>query len=207
MQKTVPTNNRFPFGQRDTVESGVDNTLGGFGTSLVKNAVQSFADIGGGMVDQLAGNFPESENPYGEHTPKRQEAPKNAQQENKTLFNFREQEENRLMQELKELIKQIKKEVEMIKHQDKALLADVKDIEKLSIDSSPSRLGVYDISFMEIVLKMLQALRSQLSESRTWMQALMSKKKKRGSAFASRSKSQGTAYSMSQELQASRNVQ
>ena len=44
-------------------------------------------------------------------------------------------------------------------------------------------------------------------ESRTWMQALMSKKAKRGSAFAARSKKQGTAYSMSQELSNSRNVQ
>jgi len=39
------------------------------------------------------------------------------------------------------------------------------------------------------------------------MQALMSKKQKRGSAFGSRSKKQGTAYSMSQELSNSRSVQ
>ncbi|MCX6732754.1 MAG: DUF5660 domain-containing protein, partial [Candidatus Roizmanbacteria bacterium] len=63
------------------------------------------------------------------------------------------------------------------------------------------------VKFLEIVLQILRSVRAKVGESSTWMQALMSKKKKRGSLFASRSKKQGTAYSMSQELSNSRSIQ
>lgn len=207
MQNKNPQNNRFRYGQRDTLESDTDNSLSGFGSSLVKNVGQSFADIGNGIFDQFTGNYPQ-ERGYDQEGPFRREAPQPpVKLDNKNLFNFRQIEEERQMSEIKELIKQIKQEVELFKRQDSSLLSEVKDIEKLTIETMPNKPGVYHVRFLEVVLKMLQALRSKIGESRTWLQALMSKKKKRGSLFASRSKEKGTQYSMSQELQASRNVQ
>ena len=109
--------------------------------------------------------------------------------------------------EVNKLIEQIKQEVQYLKKADASLLNDVRDIEKFTMDTLSEKPGVYHIKFLEIVLRILQSVRMKVGEGRTWMQALMSKKKKRGSAFAARSKKQGTAYSMSQELSNSRNVQ
>ena len=83
----------------------------------------------------------------------------------------------------------------------------MRDIEKFTMDTLTEKPGIYHVKFLEIVLQILRTMRMKTGESRTWMQALMSKKAKRGSAFAARSKKQGTAYSMSQELSNSRNVQ
>ena len=124
------------------------------------------------------------------------------------LFNYQSHHENVIVRsEVNKLIEQIKQEVQYLKKADASLLNDVRDIEKFTMDTLSEKPGVYHIKFLEIVLRILQSVRMKVGEGRTWMQALMSKKKKRGSAFAARSKKQGTAYSMSQELSNSRNVQ
>jgi len=110
-------------------------------------------------------------------------------------------------QEIKSLVEQIRKEIQYIKKADASLMNEVKDIEKIAIDSLPEKPGIYHVRFLEIVLRALRLMREKIGESNTWMQALMSKKKKRGSLFAANSKKKGTQYSQSQELSASRNVQ
>ncbi|MDO9027792.1 MAG: DUF5660 domain-containing protein, partial [Candidatus Roizmanbacteria bacterium] len=97
--------------------------------------------------------------------------------------------------------------IEMIKRADASLLNDIRDVEKLTINDLPEKPGIYHIRFLELVLSILRTLRAKVGESKTWLQALMSKKKKRGSLFVVRSKKQGTQYSLSQELQSSRSVQ
>jgi hypothetical protein len=71
----------------------------------------------------------------------------------------------------------------------------------------PEKLGVYHVRFLEIILKILQSIKLKINESGTWLEAMRSKRAKRGSAFMANSKKKGTQYSMSQELTLTRSVQ
>ncbi|MDO8609542.1 MAG: DUF5660 domain-containing protein [bacterium] len=179
------------------------------GSSTFNKAKDEFKKIGTGMVDDLFGINYDSEPTNGNEFGRQQEgsAPKKHKQEFK-LFNYNEYYERELVKkQIKELTEQIKQQIEMIKKADASLLNDIKDIQKLSIDSLPATPGIYHVRFLEIILNILKTVRQKIGESRTWLQALQSKKKKRGSAFAVRSKKQGTQYSMSQELQNARSIQ
>lgn len=192
----------------DSIEFEQSPSISRSVTELAKDTVsevgKSFNDIGKGLFEQLlAGNVPEK---YRQNAPEKEQKPK-MNLERGTLFSYRDMEEKQQMNEIKELIEAIRQEVEQIKQADKSLMSQVRDIERLTIDSLPERPGIYHVRFLEVVLKFLQSLKLKIGESGTWMQAMQSKKAKRGSAFAVQSKKSGTQYSMSQEIAASRNVQ
>lgn len=196
---------------RENLEVEQSTSLGSvfssFGKDTAQKTADSFKDIGRGLFEQLINSDSVNEK-YPEIPQEAEKAQKSAMNlERGTLFSFREVEEGRQIEEIKELIKAIKQEVDSIKRADASLMQEVKDIEKLTLDTLPEKTGIYHVRFLEIVLKVLQSLRLKIGESNTWMQALVSKKAKRGSAFMARSKKQGTQYSMSQEQQIVRNVQ
>lgn len=175
-----------------------------------QNALDSLVSLGGGVLDQLLGVQHGLEGEKNENASREQQENRTQKQVKKeaNLFSYQNYHETVLVkQQIKELVDQIRKEVDYLKKADKSLLQDVKDIEKLAIDSIPENPGIYDVKFLEIVLRVLQSVRMKVGESRTWLSALVSKKKKRGSLFAARSKKQGTAYSLSQELSTARSVQ
>ena len=125
-----------------------------------------------------------------------------------SLFSYNQYYENELVKkQIKELIEQVRKEIQMLKKAENSLLTDIKDAEKLTVDQLPEKQGVYHIRFMEVILTILRSLRAKVGESRTWLQAMVTKRKKRGSLFLSLSKKKGTQFSLSQELQSSRSVQ
>jgi len=186
-------------------------SLRDLGGSAAKNTADAFGKMGGGMLDQFfGGNNNSQEDDFGsEFNFNKKEASKAkvGKQEVK-IFNYQEYYETTLIKkQIQELTEAIRKEIEMIKKSDTSLLNEIKDVEKLTINDLPEKPGIYHIRFLELVLSILKTLRAKVGESKTWLQALMSKKKKRGSAFAARSKKQGTQYSMSQELSNSRSVQ
>ncbi len=174
------------------------------------NVLETLKNIGSSV-----GNYPyeddfdydyEDENYYGRQR-ERFSKPK-PKKEVKTLFNQTEYLENQRVQgEIRELIEQIKQEIEAFKKTGNALMSDVKDIEKVTVESLPSKPGVYHVRFLETLLSIIRTLRLKIGESKTWLEALMTKKKKRGSLFAHLSKKKGTQYSLSQELQTARSVQ
>lgn len=130
------------------------------------------------------------------------------QRRKETVFNFREHyERENVQRQVQELMQQIKREIEEVRKADASLLQEVRDIEKMSVEALPAKAGIYHVRFLEILLSMLRTVRSKMGESRTWLESMMSKKKKRGSLFATRSKKMGTQYSLSQELQSARSVQ
>ena len=125
-----------------------------------------------------------------------------------SLFSYQEYYERELVKrQIKELVEQIRREIELIKKADKSLLTQVSDIENIAIEQLPEKPGIYHIRFLEIVLRILQSLRQKIGESKTWLSAMISRKKKRGSLFLALSKKKGTQYSLSQELQTARTVQ
>lgn len=180
-------------------------------SSTVKNTAKAIGDIGGGMLDQLLGTYDienNDEKSKGLTSEKIiNETKKQLKKENR-IFSYQEYYETTLIKrEIAQLTEMIRKEIEAIKKSNASLLAEVKDVEKLAINELPEKPGIYHVRFLEIVLSLLRTLRAKVGESHTWLQAFISRKKKRGSLFAVRSKKQGTAYSLSQELQNARSVQ
>lgn len=201
--------------QGNKTKSGLTNknpleTIRDFGSSTVQSTTNEFKKIGSGMFDQFFGNgdygYSENSQETNKFNPK--ELAKSSKKQEFKVFNYNEYYENELVKrQIKELSEMIKREIEMIKRSDASLLNEVKDIQNLTLDSLPNKVGIYHIRFLEIVLNILRTLRLKIGESKTWLQALVSKKKKRGSLFVTRSKKQGTLYSMSQELQNARSIQ
>jgi len=184
-------------------------TLKNLGSSTVQNTVDSFKKLGAGMFDQLIGANQNHEDSQEGQTNQKKETKKSiGQRKEFTVFNYQEYYEFKLVKDqIKMLTEAIKKEIDAIKLADRSMLAEITDIEKISINSLPEKPGVYHVRFLEIVLNLLRTLRLKIGESKTWLNALVSKKKKRGSLFAALSKKKGTQYSLSQELQSSRSIQ
>lgn len=184
-------------------------SLRDLGTSAAKNTADAFGKIGGGMLDQFFGGQDDHEDEIGNEFNFKKEVSKGKSGKKEVkVFNYQEYYETTLIKkQIAELTEAIKKEIDMIKKADASLINDVRDVENLTLNGLPEKVGIYHIRFLELVLNILRTLRAKVGESRTWMSALMSKKAKRGSAFAVRSKKSGTQYSMSQELSNSRSVQ
>lgn len=171
-----------------------------------KNPLETVKDIGGGMLDQFFGYESTDAGEFKGHAAESKQKP--AGKREFKVFNYTEYSETTLIKKkIAELTDLIKREIDFLKKDNSALLSEVKDIEKLTINELPEKPGIYHIRFLEVVLELIRHMRAKVGESKTWMQALMSKKKKRGSLFAARSKKQGTQYSMSQELTTARSVQ
>jgi len=208
MQTKVVTKTNKRTTNINSVESLKD-----LGKNMAGNAVDSIKNLGTGMFDQLMGNFDDdkNQNNFNEslyNKPKAKESRAFPQRKEFTLFNYQEYYESQIVRnQIKELSELIRKEIAMLKKSNDALLNEVSDIENIAIGQMVDKPGIYHVRFLEIVLSILRSFRAKVGESRTWMQVLMSKKKKRGSLFSSRSKKKGTQYSMSQELATARSVQ
>lgn len=161
------------------------------------------------FFDRLGGYSPSEQNQFPESFfPERARQPQRPQRKEFTVFRFQEHyEANEIKRQISELTEMIKREVEVIKKGNKDLLAEVRDIEKITLSTLPEKPGIYHVRFLEVILSILKALRAKVHESKTWFEAMKSKRKKRGSLFMSLSKKKGTQYSLSQELQTARGVQ
>lgn len=174
---------------------------------MATDSARDIKNLGGGIFDQFFGNYDSgAHTAQGTHGFEHKSEPKRKKEV--PLFNYQEHYEREIVKrEIVQLSEQIKKEIEALKKANSGLLGEIKDIQKIGIDALPDKPGIYHVRFLELVLSILRTLRAKVHESGTWLQAMISKKKKRGSLFASRAKSKGTQYSMSQELQATRSVQ
>lgn len=179
-------------------------------SSVAKGTAKGMADFGQSMFDQLMGDYvdPRSEkDPRAEQAQqnkKEQQRPAIRSQEFVSIFDRQKQDELRTIRQLTE---QIHKELQSLKQANSALISEFADVEKVTMNSGNEKPGIYHIRFLEVILGIIQNIRAKMGESRTWMQAMSSKKAKRGSAFSSRSKKQGTQYSMSEEHKITRNTQ
>ena len=190
--------------QQNTVE-----TFKSLSTGVAKNTLKTFGDIGAGigkgMLDSFTGATyaPEKH----EKTPQNAEnKPGNFQRkgEFKTLYNFQAEQERKT---IRELTRKIHEEIKALKEANSSLAQEVSDIEKITLSSAAEKPGIYHIHFLELVLSFIKTLREKIGDSSTWLAAMQSKKKKRGSAFAANAKKKGTQYSMSEEHKITRSTQ
>lgn len=199
--KTQNTNKKPVFIKKNNAEMASES-----GGNMVKNTASEIGKIGTGIFDQLFGGAESGEYQKGEAgSYSREHQAPSVKKREFSVFNFNQYREKEVVtREIKNLTEEIKSTVVALKQETSEL---VKDAEKLSIETVSENPGIYHERFLQFILSLLRNLRAKVGESRTWMQALMSKKKKRGSLFAARSKSKGTQYSLSQELQNARSVQ
>lgn len=204
MVKTTSSTKKKAVAQQNTIE-----TLKSLGSSAVKQPFSEISKMGMDVFDQMLGNYDDDgyedlDFPARKKTEEKKPQPK----QEFSIFNYREHNENQtISKEIKELTVLVRQEIEMVKKADSSLLAQVKDVEKITMDPAAEKPGIYHVRFLEVILSILRTLRLKINESKTWLQAMISKKQKRGSLFASRSKKMGTQYSLSQELQSSRSIQ
>lgn len=158
------------------------------------------------LLEPVFGSYADRD--YQEHDRSSEQTAEKPQRRKETVFNFREHyERENVQRHIQELMQQIKQEIEAAKKAGSDLAQEIKEVEKMTVETLPSTPGVYHVRFLEIVLALVRTVRLKMGESKTWLEAMMSKKKKRGSLFAVRSKKMGTQYSLSQELQSARSVQ
>lgn len=127
------------------------------------------------------------------------------------LFNLGEVEAQRKIAEITSLIEALKKEINALKTATSNLSTEVNDADNYAINSTQEKnqdqSGAYFIHFLETLLGVIRSFRLKVNNSSNWMEALRSKKAKRGSAFMTNTKKKGTQYSQSQELTLTRSVQ
>ncbi|MDH7476560.1 MAG: DUF5660 domain-containing protein [Microgenomates group bacterium] len=168
---------------------------------------------GKSSVKNFFGNFFNQFNPdYGSYEqpffPNQEKVAPKPQRKEFTVFRFQEHYEDvEVKRQIKELLKIIRQEVVAIKKTNDYLIQDVQEIEKITLESVGEKPGVYHVRFLEIILSILKALRMKIGESKSWLEALKTKRKKRGSLFLALSKKKGTQFSLSKELQSARSVQ
>ncbi len=179
------------------------------GSSTVKKSVSEMGSIATGIFDQLMGASSKDSVNERQYPKDLSERAKNVQssrvEKKKTIFDFTTHyEENMVRQQIKELTQRIKEEMKAIKSKSESLDQEILEVEKVVMSENPKKPGIYHVRFLELVLRILKTLRLKIGESKTWLQAMVSRKKKRGSLFAHLSKKKGTQYSLSQELQIAR---
>lgn len=187
----------------------VPSSVADFSSNLIKDTAQSIGQIGAGVMEQFmnAGKKQEQRwSPEQNRMPQPEQSKPQVSKERITIFSLREQKERREIQQIKELIQQIKEELKAIKQADAALAEQIKDAEKLALESNPDA-STYNVHFLQVILKLLHVTRMKIGESSAWLQAMTSKRGKRGAAFGSRKAKLGTQYSQSNELKNTRSVQ
>lgn len=175
----------------------VKDSFESIGNDFVDNTKSALKSSIGDFNSQLFGSQETSfnqENPWQKSQVEKKE-PKRIRR-TEIVFNYLErQEQSRLNQELSQMMKEVKKEIELLKLQDKAL---INDVSKLAITELPKNAGIYHLRFLEFVIKLLRSIRQKISEGRMWLQTTFEKKKQK--KFWKMAKSKGTKFSMSKEL-------
>ena len=196
---------------------GIGETLKDLGKDTVKESAKAVASIGKGMFEQLLGidkrKTPDLSSPQLEK--KQEDVDKLIRTERRrkrriefTFFRgIYYQEQVLIKREIERILREIRAEVEALRKTTSEITSEMREIEKISLENLPEKVGVYHVRFLEVILKLIKSLRAKASESKTWLEALITRKKKRGSLFLALAKKKGTQYSLSQELQTARAVQ
>lgn len=191
--------------QSGTAYKNTFEAIKGIGGSVVKNTGDEFKKIGSGFFDQLVGNYDtDFYNTPEKYSPK-PEIKKPQFRRDVGIFSYNEYYERSIVKkQIKELSEQIKKEIEFIKKANKSLMSEVREVERVSMEELPEKPGIYHLRFLEVILSFLRLIKTKINESGSWLNAMVSRRKKRGSLFAHLAKKKGTQYSLSQELQLTR---
>lgn len=169
-------------------------------TGLLKEIKNSFEASVKDPFTDMDDSFNEFTNPFSQErfTPApsfEKKEPKRIRRSEVVFNRLEAQEQARLGRDLEQLMKEVKKEIELLKVQDKSL---IEDLSKLTLTELPKTPGIYHLRFLEFIIKLLRSIRQKISEGRMWLQASFDKKRQK--KFWSMAKKKGTKFSMSKEL-------
>lgn len=192
---------------------GVGETLKDLGKDIFSGTTNALKDITVGAFDQLLDihKSPEStrrsEASERELTKKTPESVKKREIKVNLFDGLSYKEKVVIPRRIKQLIEEIRAEAEALKKATSTITAEIREIEKVALENLPEKVGVYHVRFLEVVLKLVKSLRAKASESKVWLEALLTRRGKRGSLFLALSKKKGTQYSLSEELKMTRSIQ
>ncbi len=211
--------------QAGLVNKSIGEQLKEVGSDIVKGTTQEIKNIGSGFFQQLLGldnkpaaktsesqrdikNRKEMEEQIKDRVEQTRSAKISSERRNITIFSFTEYRENVLVKRrIEALITEIRKEVEQFRQTTSAISTEIEEIAKTTLSPLPEKVGVYHIRFLEFLLSLIKNLRAKTADSKSWLEALVTRKKKRGSLFAAFAKKKGTQYSLSEELKLTRSTQ
>jgi predicted RNase H-like nuclease (RuvC/YqgF family) len=119
-------------------------------------------------------------------------------------YKERKRYENRLQQEkavYNKRDKEIKKQIELLQEEIKKLASETKELNTQVEKTAKQEIvdpGVYHLSFLEHIRKIISLARKRVNESRTWLQAFQSRSKKK-SYYWNNVKKSGTKFMLSHE--------
>lgn len=191
------------------------NSLRGLASNFGRGVSDALTGVD--YSDNSAENFQSAPDKGGVRIPTFEEFQKQQEAKNNRFFDMKRQEEisaakKREQEEQRQLdaiYEELEREIKRYAEAQNKLDQNIINLQKLIIEerTNKRKSGAYAFSIAEIGKMILKTALINVSDSNNWMEALMSKRKKRGSLFATRSKKQGTQYSMSQELSLTRSVQ
>jgi Domain of unknown function (DUF5660) len=187
-QSAQPQKPKTP--QNDSILESLRTLSGGIGKTVAKDVAGKVA------TDALASLFgaPPTQ---GEMRPNR---PLNFQKEYQPMPAMRRPEVRRQPVVLQEDQQVLKQQIDAVRAELKALAASVKslnsDIQRTIIEA-PVDAGIYHKNFFERLRSILQLLREQIDDSRSWLSLFSARKQKRG--YWGMYKKHGTSFGLSNE--------
>lgn len=178
-------------------------SLRGVGSSVGKTLTKDVAGkIGSDILQSILGG---SSGQGGELKPNQAidiNAQKEALVEQKTAFRprpeFKRSEYGQSL--LREDEIKVRQQIEAVRKELQTLAASVKKLNQeihTAVTETPVAVGVYHLNFFEHLKTVLKSLREQVEDSRTWLSAFMTRKKKMG--YWGMLKKHGTSFGMSNE--------
>jgi len=133
------------------------------------------------------------------------------EQQNKRLQFFQEQQrateiaakrrQSEDIRRIEELHKVLTEEIKKFEKVHKQINVNLEKAKKILLEEqSKIQAGNYHVTFAEVLQMVVHNAFADADKSNNWLEALVSRKKRRGSLFATQSKTKGTSYSLSQEL-------
>lgn len=170
--------------------------LGSVPTGVGKAAVSEVTRIGGDIFTSLLGSTPQG----GELAPnqaiefgKASEQPAQAEPQPMKVEMYPKQDMNAIEMETR-------KQLEAIRQELKALIASLKNLHQevqTAVSQEVVNPGVYHINFFEQLKTFIKVLRQQIEDSRVWLAAFTTRKKKLG--YWGMFKKHGTTFGLSSE--------
>lgn len=168
--------------EKHNQQSSYDNSL----AQQVKNLVNP-----GSMIDQLFGKKTSSE--YLPH--QEMQSPPRSKSETLIFSHSERHADQMIKHETSQLLKQLKEQVSLLEHSEKALSGE---IAKIKVAQIPSEGGIYYLRFFEWLIGLVKQLRMKVDEGRIWLQTFNQKKKKK-LGYWKMYKKHGTTFGMSHE--------
>lgn len=168
--------------------------LGSVSTGIGKTAISEVTRIGGDIFTSLLGNEPR----FGELQPN--QAIEFGDQPSEQVTSQPVQHEVMQRPDVDKIEYETRQQIDAIRQELKALIVSLKNLHQevqTAVSQEVVHPGIYHINFFEQLKTFIQVLRQQIEDSKTWLAAFSTRKKKLG--YWGMFKKHGTTFGLSNE--------